>query len=94
MLKVAFILFIDFMLRSVNAIVAFHIETSHLICTANQMTDFFMKCNAWLVCVKLFPSFFVNFFHSRYIFFVEMLEAQSEVSHTSQMKLFVKIVND
>ena len=24
--------------------VAFHIETSHLICIANQMTDFNMKC--------------------------------------------------
>ena len=25
--------------------VAFHIETSHLICTANQMTGFYVKCN-------------------------------------------------
>ena len=26
--------------------VAFHIETSHLIYTANQMTGFYMKCNS------------------------------------------------
>ena len=25
--------------------IAFHIETSHLICTANQMIGFYMKCN-------------------------------------------------
>ena len=24
---------------------AFHIETSHLICNANQMTGFYMECN-------------------------------------------------
>ena len=28
--------------------VAFHIETSHLICRANQMSRFYMKCNAGL----------------------------------------------
>ena len=31
---------------------AFHIETSHLICSENQMTVFYMKCNAvlkWLM---------------------------------------------
>ena len=26
---------------------ACHMETSHLICTANQMTGFYMKCNNW-----------------------------------------------
>ena len=31
-----------------SGFVAFHIETSHLICSANQMTNFFMKCNAGL----------------------------------------------
>ena len=30
-----------------------HIETSHLICCANQMTGFYMKCNAWLRWVKM-----------------------------------------
>ena len=25
-----------------------HIETSHLICSANQMTGFYMKCNTGL----------------------------------------------
>ena len=28
--------------------VAFHIETSHLICRANQMTGFYIKCNTGL----------------------------------------------
>ena len=28
--------------------VAFHIETSHLICSANQITGFYMKCNTGL----------------------------------------------
>ena len=35
---------------------AFHIKTSHLICTANQMTGFYMKCNTglkWLNVTKL-----------------------------------------
>ena len=68
MLKVVSILLFDFMLRSINAIVVFHIKTSHLICGANQMTGFFMKYNAWLNCFKLFPCFFVNFSHSRYFF--------------------------
>ena len=27
---------------------AFHIEISHLICHANQMTGFYMKCNTCL----------------------------------------------
>ena len=33
--------------------VAFHIETSHLIFTAKQMSDFYMKCNTELVWVKI-----------------------------------------
>ena len=36
--------------------VVFHIETSHLICNANRMTGFYMKCNTGLKCVKLKPS--------------------------------------
>ena len=28
--------------------VAFHIETRHLICSANQITGFYMKCNTGL----------------------------------------------
>ena len=32
--------------------VTFHIEHSHLICSANQMTGFYMKCNAGLKRVK------------------------------------------
>ena len=34
--------------------VAFHIETSHLICSVNQVTCFNMKCNTWLRWVKIF----------------------------------------
>ena len=33
--------------------VAFHIETSHLICNANQMIGFFMKCKTGLKWVNL-----------------------------------------
>ena len=33
-------------------IVAFHIETIHLIGTANQMTGFYMKCNIRLTWGK------------------------------------------
>ena len=32
--------------------VAFHIETSHLICTANQVTGFYMEYNTGLKWVK------------------------------------------
>ena len=32
--------------------VTFHIETSHLICRANQITSFYMKCNTGLTRVK------------------------------------------
>ena len=41
--------------RTVNIFqpsIAFHIETSHLICSANQMTGFYMKCNTELKWVK------------------------------------------
>ena len=33
--------------------VGFHIETSHLKCTSNQMTGFYMKCNTWLKWVEV-----------------------------------------
>ena len=32
--------------------VVFHIETSHLICSVNQMLGFYMKCNFELKWVK------------------------------------------
>ena len=32
--------------------VAFHIDPSHLICVANQMTGFYMKCSTGLKWVK------------------------------------------
>ena len=34
--------------------VTFDIETSHLICTANQMTGFHVKCDFGLKSVKCF----------------------------------------
>ena len=34
--------------------IAFHVETSHLICFANQITGFYMKCNNGLKWVNLF----------------------------------------
>ena len=33
--------------------VAFHIKTSHLFCTAEQMTAFYMKCNTGLEWANL-----------------------------------------
>ena len=33
--------------------VTFYIETSHLICIANQMTGFYMKCNTGMKWVNL-----------------------------------------
>ena len=33
--------------------VAFYIDTSHLICTANQMTGFCLKCNTGLKSVNM-----------------------------------------
>ena len=47
-----------------HASVAFHIETSYLICRANQMTGFYMKCNTeFFICKqKLWPqSFYSNY---------------------------------
>ena len=37
-------------------IVAFHKETSHLICSANQMTGFYMECNTGLKWVNPFHT--------------------------------------
>ena len=34
--------------------IAFYTETSYLICCANQMTGFYMKCYNWLKWVKLY----------------------------------------
>ena len=33
--------------------IAFHIESCHLVCTANQMTDFYLKCINRLKWVKV-----------------------------------------
>ena len=43
--------------------VAFHIETSHLLCTKNQMAGFYMKCNSgmnwfkWVMKIAPCPNF-------------------------------------
>ena len=34
--------------------IVFHIKTSHLIGTANQMTGFFMQCNTGLKWIKAY----------------------------------------
>ena len=39
-------------LNQFQSSVAFHIETSHLICSANQMNGFYIKCNTWMKWVK------------------------------------------
>ena len=38
--------------------VAFHIKTSHLICSANHMAGVYVKCNTELICVKLQSNFY------------------------------------
>ena len=46
----------DFFCNCINSFQpsdAFYIETSHLICSANQVTGFYMKCNTGLKWVKL-----------------------------------------
>ena len=40
--------------------VTFHIDTSHLICTANQMASLYMKCNNGLKLVSLVVLFAIN----------------------------------
>ena len=40
--------------------VAFHIETSHLIYTTDQMTDFFMKSNSGLKWVNSTCQILIN----------------------------------
>ena len=41
------------MFNPFQQIVTFHVETSHLICTANQMTGFYVKFNTRLKWGKL-----------------------------------------
>ena len=40
---------------------AFHIETSQLICSANQITGFYMKCKTRLKWVNYLTNFFRKF---------------------------------
>ena len=39
--------------RQFQSSAAFHIETNHLICTADQMTGFYLKYNTGLKLVKV-----------------------------------------
>ena len=41
--------------------VAFHIETSHLICIANQMTGFYMECITGLKWVNMTTDCYMNY---------------------------------
>ena len=40
--------------------IAFHIETSHLFCRANQVTGFYIKHNTGLKWVKMYHTKFEN----------------------------------
>ena len=42
-------------LNTFHPSVVFHLETSHSICTANQMTGFYMKYNTGFKCVNQKP---------------------------------------
>ena len=44
-----------------QSIDAFQIEISHLICSTNQMTGFYMKCNTWLKWVKMSEEYLPSF---------------------------------
>ena len=37
---------------AVVVLISYRNQTSHLICSANQMTDFYMKCNIWILVLK------------------------------------------
>ena len=43
----------SFLNISAQSSAAFHVETSHLICTTNKLTGFCMKCNTELKWVNL-----------------------------------------
>ena len=45
-------------LNPFHSIVAFHIETSHLFCRANQATGFYMKCKTGLKWITDVPFYF------------------------------------
>ena len=62
-------------LKHVNSFhpsVALHIKTSRLICIANQMTGFYMKCNAVLKWLK------TRIFFERSITFLLVVEIRTE----------------
>ena len=46
---------------------AFHIETSYLICIANQLTGFYMKRIAGLKLVNILNVFKVNNKHAKHV---------------------------
>ena len=50
------------LLNQFHSSVAFHIETSHLICTVNQMSGWYMKCKIGLKWVKNGSSYWGNAF--------------------------------
>ena len=52
----------------ISASVAFHIKTSQLICTANQLTGFYMKCNTRLKWVKLDLGWLCKHYSNGYIY--------------------------
>ena len=55
--------------KNTRTSVSFHKETSHLICCANQMTGFYMECNA----LRLSGVFIVKFEHISHLFLVFLL---------------------
>ena len=57
--------------------VAFHIETSHLICTASKMTGFYIKCNTGLKWVKLGKKLLVvHIIHKTFLWNIEARSAK------------------
>ena len=46
-------IFVKNLFTHFSLLLRFQIETSHLICTANQLTGFYMKCNTGLKWVNL-----------------------------------------
>ena len=54
----------------ISTSVAFHVKTSHFICTANQLTGFCMKWNTGLKWVTLDLSWFCKIYGNGYKYFI------------------------
>ena len=71
-----------------QSIVGFQVETNHLICTANKVTGFFMKCHTGLKWVKKNHLLCPQIFLSERDFFYIKSEIGELVDAVSLSKIF------